>query len=472
MFPKNRNTWANKSTLYGVTPATYENIVLYVSATGSDDNNGLSSGQALATVQEAIDRLPKYIRHNVTINVGAGTFDPFYLDGFNQEAGLFRILGTFGDPTLATGTVSGTSTAGTTSTLTDAAQTWTVNDLIGHILLVAGESRVITSNTVDTITVVGTYSATTNGKAYHIYEPKSVISGQNSFTESAGDSTSFKSSVLVRNSNFIDASISRLSLASSDNSNYMLYCYQTNGITLKENFISGFSVVHTTQRGIYLKNTNKINIYDNDITNTYYGVYCDSSICGQLYRTQAIGNNIGFYFYRTNAETCNALYGITNNADGFQIADESSYVSITSIVSNTNTANGITNYGTLDISGGTISTNVNGIVVGNSTGTVRGKLSINSATTIVSNSTDGIVGWDNSYLNVRYAQGVNTGYGVRCKNCNTLIHSNGNTTIIGAANTYTLDDGSNSATDWTTNFVANNDSLVELTTNTIAIRRD
>jgi hypothetical protein len=53
-----------------------------------------------------------------------------------------------------------------------------------------------------------------------------------------------------------------------------------------------------------------------------------------------------------------------------------------------------------------------------------------------------------------------------------LIHSNGNTTITGASGTYTLDDGVTPAADWTTNFSSNGDSVGELTTLTLAVRRD
>jgi hypothetical protein len=471
MFPKNRNTWANKSYIYTLTSATYQNTTLYVRTTGSDANNGLSVSNALLTIQEAINRIPKYVRHNVTIDIGVGTFAPFYLDGFIQESGLFIITGTLGDPTLASGTVSGTSTGGTTTTLTDAGQAWTNSNLIGHLLLVGGEYRVIFANTNDTIDVIGAFSAPTNGKAYHIYQPKTVINGESTYTESTDGST-FNASIFVRNSNFIDGYISRFRITPTNNANNAFYCLESNGISVKENFFDGFNAGVNTQYGITLKYTNKVNLYDNYIRNHYYGFYSDKSFCGNIYRNYCISNNDGFCFVQSNAGNCQYLTAVNGNNDGFQILDDSTYVVISNIIASSNSANGVTNYGNLTISGGTIGSNVNGIVVGNSTGTVYGRLTISAVTTIQSNTSDGIVGWDNAFLNVRYAQGVNTGYGVRCKNCNTLIHSTGNTTIIGAVNTYTLDDGVTPATDWTTNFVANNDSVVELTTNTLAVRRD
>lgn len=56
--------------------STSETLVYYVnSSSGSDLNDGKSSQKAFKTIQKAIDILPKYLAHDVTINVGAGTYD-------------------------------------------------------------------------------------------------------------------------------------------------------------------------------------------------------------------------------------------------------------------------------------------------------------------------------------------------------------------------------------------------------------
>ena len=62
------------SNLHGVERTTAA-ITYYVSTTGSDTNDGTSSGTPFKTIQHAIDILPKCLMHNITINVAAGTYN-------------------------------------------------------------------------------------------------------------------------------------------------------------------------------------------------------------------------------------------------------------------------------------------------------------------------------------------------------------------------------------------------------------
>lgn len=72
---------------------TTENITYYVSPTGSDTNDGLTSGTAFKTIQYAIDKLPQIINHTVNINVAQGTYnEDVEIDGFVGEGGL-NIIG-------------------------------------------------------------------------------------------------------------------------------------------------------------------------------------------------------------------------------------------------------------------------------------------------------------------------------------------------------------------------------------------
>ena len=50
-------------------------ITYYVNTTGSDSNDGLTSGTAFKTIQKAIDSLPQIINHTVIINVASGTYN-------------------------------------------------------------------------------------------------------------------------------------------------------------------------------------------------------------------------------------------------------------------------------------------------------------------------------------------------------------------------------------------------------------
>lgn len=65
--------WINGNSLTATTAA----MTLYVDAVnGNDSNSGTAAGagNALATINAAINKVPKIIRHNVTINVAAGTY--------------------------------------------------------------------------------------------------------------------------------------------------------------------------------------------------------------------------------------------------------------------------------------------------------------------------------------------------------------------------------------------------------------
>lgn len=163
------------------TTKTTRDLTYYVRAGGDDSASGLRAGEALASIQEAIDRLPDTIVHDVLIDVGEGTFNAFCLQSKNMlSPGLtgLTVRGVLGNPTLTTGTVSGTATAGDKLTLTDSGQSWTVNELRGMLLLVDGEHRVIRENTATKITVVPSgFSANTNGKTYEIVEQKTKIEG-------------------------------------------------------------------------------------------------------------------------------------------------------------------------------------------------------------------------------------------------------------------------------------------------------
>lgn len=54
--------------------ATTSDMSYFVSPTGSDSNDGLSSGQPFKTLQHAFDILPTFVNHTVNVNVAAGTY--------------------------------------------------------------------------------------------------------------------------------------------------------------------------------------------------------------------------------------------------------------------------------------------------------------------------------------------------------------------------------------------------------------
>ena len=74
--------------------ATTANLTLYVDAAlGNDSNDGLTAGTALATIQAAVNKVPKYLVHAVTVSVAAGTYpETVRIEGF-VGSGTFTLQG-------------------------------------------------------------------------------------------------------------------------------------------------------------------------------------------------------------------------------------------------------------------------------------------------------------------------------------------------------------------------------------------
>jgi hypothetical protein len=170
-------------------------ITLYVDSTLGNDNAAGTVSQPLATVQAALNLIPKVILHPVKIVVAAGNYAGFYVQGFrfdnsaNPTLGAFlSISGTLAAATVATGTTSGTATGGTAGTgssstfgtLVDSGQTWTSSDLRGKFVKITGGTGVgqifpIHDNTSTTITVCGSWTAPTGTSTYSIVSPATLI---------------------------------------------------------------------------------------------------------------------------------------------------------------------------------------------------------------------------------------------------------------------------------------------------------
>lgn len=175
----------------GVTTA---DIQLYVSTVGDDSGACTATGSgACLTVQGALRKLPKDLRHRAAITLEAGNFAGFVVAGFNGDptfqyasyAGL-TITGAMKTATVTPGTATGTATAGTAGTgatygtLTDSGQAWTVNALRGNYLATlsgtgTGQTRPICSNTATAVTVCGTWTTPGSGTTYAIQTPATII---------------------------------------------------------------------------------------------------------------------------------------------------------------------------------------------------------------------------------------------------------------------------------------------------------
>ena len=77
------------SNLHGV-EATTSAITYYISPSGSNSNSGKSSSSPFKTLAYALSKLPKFLKHDVTINVAQGTYteSEVLITGFVGEGSL------------------------------------------------------------------------------------------------------------------------------------------------------------------------------------------------------------------------------------------------------------------------------------------------------------------------------------------------------------------------------------------------
>lgn len=178
---------------------TYGNLVFFVDPAGDDTNSCTEAASPCRTFNGVYAKLPRIIRHNVTVNVAAGnyTFDSRW-DGAQWSSA--DTSGTSGpivdfigpplvDATLTTGTPTGTITSLVTThpplpTITDSSQSWTTDELRGRFLIITSGAAnktmsVIVSNTATTITHTPWGSATVPsvGDTYSIQTPAAIITG-------------------------------------------------------------------------------------------------------------------------------------------------------------------------------------------------------------------------------------------------------------------------------------------------------
>lgn len=202
---------------------TYSALTLYVDPTGSDSNACTASGtSACLTLQGALNKLPRFARHNITINIAAGTYSgdwTFQLDVDGQvNTSTIPVIDVIGPSqvafTPATGTATGTVTAvsqqaAPLSTLTDTGQSWTAHDLRGQFVRFtsgSGGLKLIVDNTATVITYLSANStAPSVGNTYSIETPAAMLSGAgrlnvNGRTSAVGITLRFANVTLTNNS--------------------------------------------------------------------------------------------------------------------------------------------------------------------------------------------------------------------------------------------------------------------------------
>jgi len=485
---------------------TTGDMTFYVRTDGDDAHDGLSESSALATVEAALAKIPKVLKHAVIVSVGPGEFAGFGLAGFQalHPNGCLLIQGSWAAATPTTGTASGTSTSGDALSLTDSGQSWTTDDLKGKVLQVGSEYRYIRSNDATQVQVVGAFSASTSGKAYAVVEHGTILN-------------SARSSVVYA---MIEA-IGNLAAGNTLTSPYQVSCFRVEGGGYYDAIwqwdTHGVSLSHIQGTGNYWGGGGELvrgRFYVNDVWMESAGVasggllywnYVDSLRINRIYAYDSGGSGLriavaqhveGEYFYLVdNAEhgvdlTVCQFVGLSNvvaTGNG-ESGIYSLYSSVVSFINPVLTGNavGATSYGTdhfdfdgssldisantshgifagqatrfVDIDGGSISNNGGfGVVLDeNALGNRGGGSFLNAAgtITITGNALGGIIGKCDSGMALTDVSGSNTGgYGVELQVGSYAIVT-GDTDLTGGSGDATIDGGS-TALVWATDFAAN-----------------
>lgn len=169
-------------------------LQIYVSDTGDDSAPG-SVDSPIATIQEAISRVPSHLSHPVIINIGPGTFKGFRIDGLSIAPS--PILGQFLIIRGATTELERFTSTGAVynyfysySTITCTGKSWTVDQfkgkLIQNLTTPIATPIVIMGNTSDTISYYNIAGMSTIGHSFTIFEPATTVRGATSTLAALG----------------------------------------------------------------------------------------------------------------------------------------------------------------------------------------------------------------------------------------------------------------------------------------------
>lgn len=293
---------------------------LYVDPTGNDGYACTSSGTlACNTLQGAVAKIPRIIKHPVTITLTAGpiggTSDVILENKIIDTGGSITVTGAFSNANLLTGSpnsVVATYTPGVVvspvaSPIISAAANWTTNDLRGyHVVMTSGaasgQSRVIQSNTTNTITLVANFS------------PAPSINDTFSIQTGSTINALFKVSNIRISNNAIQSEASPLvsfqklninAISSTNGSSYCLWAIDNYDIEFKDirlncaGFTSAIrSITNSVGGAVSISNSSLMT--SNTVTvgavNSYAGVVSliDSYISSYATTTVAIGSSSTF----------------------------------------------------------------------------------------------------------------------------------------------------------------------------------
>lgn len=474
---------------FNIAKETVGAITLYVRADGADTNTCLAdtSGGACLTIQAALDKIPKNIKHAVTVNIGAGNFAGFSIIGFTvpRYLGTFTIQGNLDAPTLSTGTTSGTADGGSVSQCVHSTQSWTVNELRGRLVYVNSEYRVIRTNNGTTLNLVGDLGATCSGKAYQIYEQKTIINSGSALYSSAGI-------VLTSNDSGRDKLIIQNIAVTGRTLGIM--AYNTDGLTIQQTKTTSnaYGIVFQSVWGETLINDNYAasnsgngftysgvigqvrEVREYAYSNTAYGFYI-GYVKNYIYGTSIYSDNngTGIWAGTSNAINFTDVYAENNTSYGI-VLEDTLFSYVTNIQANNNGGNGlqlIANTGAY-INSGTISGNTGyGIAAGDQSysGNTQGGVHIRTVT-VSTNTVGGILIAYGVAAIITGVTGSSTGYGLTLDS-GALAIVTSTTAVTGTLGNATIDAGSTVLT-WVTDFATNGDAAVNDLTGARILRKD
>lgn len=480
-----------------VAEATDRDVTLYVRTGGADTNDGLTVGNALLTIQAAIDKIPKYVEHDIVVDIGPGNFDGFSVAGFTvpRLMGTLTIKGDLGNPTIV-GNVTGTATSGTERVLIDAGGGWAVNELRGMYMTIAGETRLIRENTGTGVNFAGAFSASVSGKAYEVFERDTII---NTASPDNNDCQIW----ITGNNAGREESLLLQDLEADGNIYAIFHQYGQGG---QYDRVAG---VNATGANILVQSVGGEVKIDNCWSDgnggaATYGIAVVEN--GGQVRMTGCGDfesDYGFYLFGNGALTQTSdLYSHASQLCGIVIGNYAEVYAehllgedslgvgimlinnliaqIDTLTASNNTGTGFINRATPCTLLGDVNCNNNGGwgigLSGNSAPAnvhlMKATLDMDTATAIIATNTSGGIFADlHCVVILDDTTGINTGsYGVELT-AGSLVLITSNTTITGSNDDCTIDEGSHDL-DWAVDFPVNGDSIVNLTNLCRVERRD
>lgn len=441
---------------------TNGDLTYYVRTTGDDGNDGLSAGNAFLTVNEALDRIPRHIKHDITVDVGSGSFTTFDITGFNIElGGSLTVEGKLATPSLD-GLDSGTATGGSVIQLIDTGGGWTTDELRGLLVKIGDDYRVVRENTGTIVNFGSNFPATCSGKAYEILEIDTTVTG----TSGLGfgpigvcDNKVAQRDLYIRNFKTTTGTVG-------------LFAFTTDLGIVERIYTSG------AYYGVGLQTVGgEPKLFEVYATGCTYGIWSRTLMNFKESRLGSYNNTGSGFYMDMNVATSNITGFFDNNGEhGIEAVDTAGIVDVESyFYAKDNTLSGIKlhNCSSFDIDSGTLEDNgAYGLEVDDDTVGNRSQGSFANLVgdiTIQNNTDGGIIMRNRSGIALTNVDGSGNGnYGLELKAGSYALVTL-NTGITGDTGDVVID---GEAFTWATDFSSDGDVVMDLTSGCRIERRD